>query len=135
MDNFGKLPFRNAHKTEKYKDVMNELKKSPEISRLVSHSLGSAVVNTINQDTPNKYATTTYATPTIKPKRKGNQNPRHKDLRNPHDVVSALDGYAITSDFDETNPIRAHGFSNFAGIGHFDMHPSTAISNGFNPNI
>ena len=30
MDNFGKLPFRNAHKTEKYKDVMNELKKSPE---------------------------------------------------------------------------------------------------------
>ena len=26
MDNFGKLPFRNAHKTEKYRDVMNELK-------------------------------------------------------------------------------------------------------------
>ena len=100
----------------------------------MSHSLGSAVVNTINQDTPNKYATTTYATPTIKPKRKGNQNPKRKDLRNPHDVVSALDGYAITSDFAETNPIKAHGFSNFAGVGHFDMHPSTAISNGFNPN-
>ena len=49
MDNFGKLPFRNAHKTEKYKDVMNELKKSPEVNRLVSHSLASAVVNTINQ--------------------------------------------------------------------------------------
>ena len=78
MDNFGKLPFRNAHKTEKYKDVMKELQKSPEINRLVSHSLGSAVVNTINQDQPNKYATTTYATPTIKPKRKGNQNPRKK---------------------------------------------------------
>ena len=100
----------------------------------MSHSLGSAVVNTINQDTPNKYATTTYATPTIKPKRKGNQNPKRKDLRNPHDVVSALDGYAITSDFAETNPIKAHGFSNFAGVGHFDMRPSTAISNGFNPN-
>ena len=73
MDNVGKLPFRNAHKTEKYKDVMNELKKSPEISRLVGHSLSGAIINTINQDTPNKYATTTYNTPTIKPKRKGNQ--------------------------------------------------------------
>ena len=81
MDNLGKLPFRNARRTEKYKDVIKELKNSPDITRLVSHSLGSAVVNTINQDQPNKYATTTYATPTIKPKRKGNQNPRHKDLR------------------------------------------------------
>ena len=113
MDNFGKLPFRNARKTEKYKDVMKELKKSPEVNRLVGHSLSGAIINTINQDTLNKYATTTYNTPTIKPKRKGEQNPHHKDLRNPHDVVSALDGYAVTSDFDETNPIRAHGFDNF----------------------
>ena len=134
MDNLGKLPFRNARRTEKYKDVIKELKNSPDITRFVSHSLGSAVVNTINQDQPNKYATTTYATPTIKLKRKGSQNPRHKDLRNPHDVVSALDGYAITSDFPEENIIKAHGFSNFACIGHFDMHPSTAISNGIRPN-
>ena len=134
MDNLGKLPFRNAHKTEKYKDVMKELKNSPNVTRLVSHSLASAVVNTINQDQPNKYATTTYATPTIKPKRKGNQNPKRKDFRNPHDVVSALDGYAITSDFPEENIIKAHGFNNFTGIGHFDMHPSTAISNGIRPN-
>ena len=134
MDNFGKLPFRNAHKTGKYRDVMKELKKSPDVTRLVSHSLASAVVNTINQDQPNKYVTTTYATPTIKPKRKGKQNPRHKDFRNPADVVSALDGYAITSGFDETNPIKAHGFNNFSGIGHSDMHPSTAVSNGIRPN-
>ena len=107
MDNLGKLPFRNAHKTEKYKDVMKELKNSPDVTRLVSHSLASAVVNTINQDQPNKYATTTYATPTIKPKRKGKQNPKRKDFRNPHDVVSALDGYAITSDFPEENIIKA----------------------------
>ena len=113
---------------------MKELKNSPDVTRLVSHSLASAVVNTINQDQPNKYATTTYATPTIKPKRKGNQNPRRRDYRNPADVVSALDGYAITSNFHETNPIRAHGFNNFSGIGHFDMHPSTTVSNGIRPN-
>ena len=41
LDDLLRLPTRNAHNTEKYKDVMNELKKSPEITRLVSHSLGS----------------------------------------------------------------------------------------------
>ena len=113
---------------------MKELKKSPDVTRLVSHSLGSAVVNTINQDQPNKYATTTYATPTTKAKRKGKQNPHRKDFRNPHDVVSALDGCAITSDFPEESIIKAHGFNKFSGIGHFDMHPSTTVSRGFNPN-
>ena len=39
LDDLLRLPTRNAHNTEKYKDVMNELKKSPEITRLVSHSL------------------------------------------------------------------------------------------------
>ena len=45
LDDLLRLPTRNAHNTEKYKDVMEELKKSPNITRLVSHSLGSAVVN------------------------------------------------------------------------------------------
>ena len=52
MDNFGKLPFRNAHNTQKYKDVMEALKENPDVSRLVSHSLGSAVVNKINEEQP-----------------------------------------------------------------------------------
>ena len=34
---FIKVPTRNAHNTEKYKNVINELKKSPEITRLLSH--------------------------------------------------------------------------------------------------
>lgn len=75
LDDLIHLPTRNARKTEKYKDVMEELKNSPEITRLVGHSLASAVINTINEDQPNKFSTTTYATPTIKPKRKGKQNP------------------------------------------------------------
>ena len=81
MDDLLLLPTRNADKTEKYNDVMKELKQSPEIKRLVGHSLASAVINKINQDMPDKYATTTYATPIIR-KRKGKQDPRHKDYRN-----------------------------------------------------
>ena len=36
----------------KYKDTMEMLKKSPEIDRLVGHSLASAVINKINEEQP-----------------------------------------------------------------------------------
>ena len=134
LDDLIHLPSRGAERTEKYKDVMKMLEQSPEVSRLVGHSLASAVINRINELQPNKFETTTYATPAVKPKRRGKQDPRHRDWRNPNDPVSALDGYAITSSFDEKNPIVAHGFANFAGNGLIRIHPSTNISNGIRPN-
>ena len=134
IDNFTKLPFRNAHNTQKYKDVMEALKKHPDVNRLVSHSLGSAVVNKINEEQPSKFATTTYATPTIKKKRKGKQDPRRLDFRNPNDVVSILDGYAETSKFVDWNPVIAHTYKNFEGQGMWHIRPTTAISNGIHPN-
>ena len=134
LDDLIHLPSRNAENTEKYKDAIKMLEQSPEITRLVGHSLGSAVTNTLNQNFPNKYETTTYATPAVKPKRKGKQNPKHRDYRNPNDPVSVLDGYAITSDFNDPNPIVSHGFANFAGNGLIKIHPSTRISNGIRPN-
>ena len=134
LDDLIHLPSRGAERTEKYKDVIKMLEQSPEITRLVSHSLGSAVVNRINELQPNRFETTTYATPAVKPKRKGKQNPKHRDYRNPNDPVSVLDGYAITSDFNDTNPLVAHGFQNFAGNGLIRIRPSTNISNGINPN-
>ena len=134
LDDLIHLPSRGAERTEKYKDVMKMLEQSPEVSRLVSHSLGSAVVNRINELQPNRFETTTYATPAVKPKRKGKQDPRRRDWRNPNDPVSALDGYAITSTFDDPNPLVSHGFSNFAGNGLIRIRPSTNISNGIRPN-
>eukprot|EP00438_Fugacium_kawagutii_P033869 Skav201114 [mRNA] locus=scaffold185:356198:358782:- [translate_table: standard] len=108
MDDLFLLPTRNAHHTEKYRDAMKEINESPEISRLVGHSLASAVINKINEEQPHKFNTTTYATPTIKKKRHGKQDPRRLDYRNPTDVVSILDGYAITSDLKEPNPLMSH---------------------------
>ena len=134
LDDLIHLPSRSAENTEKYKDAIKMLEKNPQITRLVGHSLGSAVVNTLNQNFPNKYETTTYATPAVKPKRKGKQDSRHRDFRNPNDPVSILDGYAITSDFNDTNPLVAHGFANFAGNGLIRINPSTNISNGIRPN-
>ena len=134
LDDLIHLPSRGAERTEKYKDVMKMLEQSPEITRLAGHSLGAAVVNTLNQNFPNRFETTTYATPAVKPKRKGKQDPRRRDWRNPNDPVFALDGYAITSDFNDTNPLTAHGYMNFAGNGLIRINPSTSISNGFRPN-
>ena len=134
LDDLIHLPTRNAENTEKYKDAIKMLEQSPEISRIIGHSLGAAVVNTLDQNFPNKFETTTYATPAVKPKRKGKQDPRHRDWRNPNDPVSMLDGYAITSDFNDPNPLVAHGFANFAGNGLIRINPSTKISNGINPN-
>ena len=135
IDDLIHLPTRSAERTEKYKDAIKMLEQSPEITRIIGHSLGSAVVNTLDQNFPNRFETTTYATPAVKPKRKGKQDPRHRDFRNPNDPVSALDGYAITSNFDDPNPLVAHGFANFAGNGLIRINPSTRISNGFNPNV
>ena len=134
LDDLIHLPSRSAERTEKYKDAIKMLEQSPEITRIIGHSLGSAVVNTLDQYFPNRFETTTYATPAVKPKRKGKQDPRHRDWRNPNDVVSALDGYAITSNFDDPNPLTAHGYMNFAGNGLIRLNPSTRNFNGIRPN-
>ena len=136
LDDLIHLPSRSAERTEKYKDAIKMLEQSPEITRLVGHSLGSAVANTLDQNFPNRFDTTVYATPAVKPKRKKGekQDPRHRDFRNPNDVVSALDGYAETSNFNDPNPLTAHGYTNFAGNGLTRVNPSTNISNGIRPN-
>ena len=113
---------------------MEMLKKSPEVDRLVGHSLASAVINKINQEQPTKFATTTYATPAIKKKRHGKQNPHRLDFRNKGDLVSALDGYAETQDINEWNPLVAHTFKTFEGNGRFAINAGTDISNGIRPN-
>ena len=134
MDDLLLVPTRNVHHSEKYRDAMNAINDDDEITRLVGHSLASAVINKINQEQPNRFHTTTYATPTIKKKRHGKQDPRRIDLRNPTDVVSILDGYAITSDLKEPNPLMSHSYINWEGQGRTAINPSTAISNGIRPN-
>ena len=134
MDDLLLVPTRNIKHSEKYNDVMKYLKENSDVKRLVSHSLASAVVNQINNEMPDRYTTTTYATPTIRRKRKGKQDPRHKDYRNKADIVSFLDGYAETSNSNEFNPLMAHSYINFKHNGMWHINPTTSISNGINPN-
>jgi hypothetical protein len=76
MDDLLSVPTRNVKHSEKYQDVMKYLKENPDVKRLVSHSLASAVVNHINKEMPDKYISTTFATPTIKRRRKGDKTQR-----------------------------------------------------------
>ena len=134
MDDLLLVPTRNIKHSEKYQDVIKYLNKNPDVKRLVGHSLASAVINKINEDMPDRFSSTTYATPTIKRKRKGKQDPRRLDYKNRGDVVAMLDGYAEVSDFKELNPLVAHTYLNFAHNGKWNLHPTTSIDNGFNPN-
>jgi hypothetical protein len=134
MDDLLLVPTRNIKHSEKYQDVMKYLKDNPDVKRLVSHSLASAVVNHINKEMPDKYTSTTYATTTIKRRRKGKQDPKRLDYRNPSDVVSMLDGYAETSNSKELNPLMSHSYIKFAHNGLWHLHPTTKISNGISPN-
>ena len=59
---------------------MEALKKNPDVTRLVGHSLASAITK-INEEQPNRFTSTTYATPTIKKKRtRKNKTPRRLDF-------------------------------------------------------
>ena len=134
MDDLLLVPTRNIKHSEKYQDVIKYLKENPDVKRLVGHSLASAVINKINEDMPDRFSSTTYATPTIKPKRKGKQDPRRLDYKNKNDVVALLDGYAEVSDLNELNPLVAHTYLNFAHNGKWHLNPTTQISNGIRPN-
>ena len=117
LDDLIHLPSRSAENTEKYKDAIKMLEQSPEITRLVGHSLGSAVANTLDQNFPNRFETTTYATPAVKPKR---------------EKENKILNIGITEIL--TTLLVAHGFQNFAGNGLIRVNPSTRISNGIRPN-
>ena len=59
------IPTHNVQLSETYKDTMEELSKHPDINRLVGHSLGSSVVQEINNRHGSKYATTVYSSPFV----------------------------------------------------------------------
>ena len=114
------IPTHNLQFSDKYRDVMNELEKNPDITRLVGHSLGSSVLQEINNRNNQKYITTTYNAPFVS---MGNRDkdPHHLRFSNRGDVISALDRDAIKIDTDTINPVKAHKFHNMKTQGTFKV--------------
>ena len=113
------IPTHNLQFSDKYRDVMNELDKNPDITRLVGHSLSGSVIQEINNRNNQKYITTTYNAPFVAFGDRGGKNPHHLRFRNQNDVISILDRDAIQIESGTTNPVKAHKFDNFKTQGTF----------------
>ena len=112
---------------------MEELKNHPDVNTIVAHSLSSSVVQTINNKHENKYATTVYSSPFVSGINQ-QKNPRYVRFRNRGDPIAMFDDAAITGGIDSNNLLDKHSFNNWTGQGRTELHPTTDISNGFNPN-
>ena len=103
-----------------YQDVIRELEKHSDVTRLVGHSLAGSVLQEINNRNNQKYITTTYSAPFIS---FGNRqkNPHALRFRNQGDVISSLDRNAIQVDRGTINPVEAHKFNNMTTQGSFEQ--------------
>ncbi len=90
-----KLPFHKTFKTERYKNVQDELDRNPNIRNITAHSLGGAVAYEAQARNPKRYLNiTTYSAPLISTP--GDQSAKNR-YRNMFDPVAMLDGGAKTS--------------------------------------
>ena len=103
------------------------------MNRIVGHSLGSSVVQEINNSHGNKYASTVYSSPFVSGTNQ-QKNPRHLRFRNRGDPIAMFDDAAITGEIESNNLLDKHSFNNWTGQGMTEINPTTDISNGFNPN-
>ena len=71
------IPSHNLQFSDKYRDVVSELEKNPDVTRLVGHSLSSSVIQEINNRNNQKYITTTYNALFIAFGNRGGKNPHH----------------------------------------------------------
>ena len=115
------IPTNNLQFSDKYRDVVNELEKNPDITRLVGHSLSGSVIQEINNRNNQKYITTTYNAPFVAFGDRGGKNPHHLRFRNQNDVISILDRDAIQIESGTTNPVKAHKIDNFKTQGTFKV--------------
>ena len=119
-----KLPFYQTRNTKRYKDVDKFIKdysididgkKNYGIKDIVSHSLGSAVGQQINDDYGSIFQTRSSGAPFISRQRPEDtgQNLR---IRGSNDVVSMFDRGAIIIPKGSLNPLDNHSYADIANV-------------------
>ena len=119
-----KLPFYQTRNSKRYKDVDKFIKdyaievdgkKNYGIKNVVSHSLGSAVGQKINNDYGNIFQTRSYGAAFISRQRpdEAGQNLR---IRGSNDAVSMFDRGAITIPKGSLNPLDNHSYADIANV-------------------
>ena len=112
-----KLPLYQTQQTKRYKDVDKFIKdgtieidgkKLTGITDIISHSLGSAVGQQINNDYGNIFRSRSYGSPFVSSQRPEHVNDNHLRFRGSNDIVSALDRGAITIPKGSITPLYNH---------------------------
>ena len=119
-----KLPFYQTRNTKRYKDVDKFIqdeaieidgKKHYGVTDIISHSLGSAVGQQINNDYGNIFRSRSYGSPFAsnqKPEDTGN----NLRIRKAGDPVSMFDNGAINLNRSSLNPFDNHRYADIANV-------------------
>ena len=119
-----KLPLFQTRSTKRYKDVDKFIKdgtievggkKLTGITDIISHSLGSAVGQQINDDYDNIFRSRSYGSPFVssqRPEDTGN----NLGIRKAGDVVSMFDNATINLNRSSLNPLDNHSYADIANV-------------------
>ena len=119
-----KLPLFQTRSTKRYKDVDKFIKdgtievggkKLTGITDIISHSLGSAVGQQINDDYDNIFRSRSYGSPFVssqRPEDTGN----NLRIRKAGDVVSMFDNATIKLNRSSLNPLDKHSYADIANV-------------------
>ena len=119
-----KLPFYQTRNTKRYKDVDKFIKddaleidgnKHYGVTDVISHSLGSAVGQQINNDYGNIFRSRCYGSPFVSGQRQ-EDTATNLRIRKAGDVVSMFDNGAINLNRSSLNPLDNHSYADIANV-------------------
>ena len=119
-----KLPLYQTQQTKRYKDVDKFIKdgtievdgkKLTGITDIISHSLGSAVGQQINNDYGNIFRTRSYGSPFVSSQRPEDTGTNLR-IRKAGDVVSMFDKGSITLNKGTLNPFQNHSYQDIGNV-------------------
>ena len=119
-----KLPFYQTRNTKRYKDVDKFIKddaieidgkKHYGITDIISHSLGSAVGQQINNDYGNIFRSRSYGSPFVSSQRPEDTGTNLR-IRKSGDPVSMFDNATINLNRSSLNPLNNHSYADIANV-------------------
>ena len=119
-----KLPFYQTRNTNRYKDVDKFIKdeaietdgkKHYGVTDIISHSLGSAVGQQINNDYGNIFRSRSYGSPFVSGQRQEDTG-TNLGIRKSGDVVSMFDNATINLNRSSLNPLDNHSYADIANV-------------------
>ena len=119
-----KLPFYQTRNTKRYKDVDKLIKddtieidgkKHYGITDVISHSLGSAVGQQINNDYDNIFRSRSYGSPFVSRQRPEDTGTNLR-IRKAGDPVSMFDGGSLTLNRGTLDPLQNHSYQDVANV-------------------